>query len=136
VFLRWFPCHGDRFPLRRDSHAHGSRNQTPALVCSLQVDERREEGGGAEEERQVRHRSLLSALWSQCRLLIRGRGGRNLFACESTDFLTTAAARGTERERKALIQEGDIFFMHSITWTLCSRRTLVHQTLSPAEQQA
>lgn len=77
VFLRWFPCHGDWFPLRRDSQAHGSRNQTPAFVLfePLQVDKRTDEGGGGgvgewgciEEERQVRHRSLVSAIWSRCR---------------------------------------------------------------------
>lgn len=51
VFLRWFPCHGDRLPLRRDSHARGSRNQTPAFVVfdALQVDKRTDEGGGGGE---------------------------------------------------------------------------------------
>lgn len=42
------PCHGNWFPLRQDSHAHESRNQTPAFVLfdALQVDKRTEEGGG------------------------------------------------------------------------------------------
>lgn len=79
VFLRWFPCHGNWFLLRRDSHAHGSRNQTPAFVLfeALQVDKRTDEGGGGglvvegwgciEEDKQVRHRSLVSAICSRCR---------------------------------------------------------------------
>lgn len=78
VFLRWFPCHGDGFHLRRDSRAHGSCNQTPAFVLfdALQVDKRTVEGGGGEvrvgggggrgEERKVRQRSLVSAVCSQC----------------------------------------------------------------------
>lgn len=75
--MSWRP----RFPLRRDSHAHGSRNQTPAFVLfeALQVDKRTDEGGGGregieggkwgciEEEKQVRHRSLVSAIWSERR---------------------------------------------------------------------
>ncbi len=82
VFLRWFPCHGNWFPLQRDSHAHGSCNQTPAFVLcdALQVDKRTDEGGGGgvmmvcvcvrgggciEEEKQVRHRALISAIRSQ-----------------------------------------------------------------------
>lgn len=66
--------------------------------------------GCIEEEKQVRHRSLVSAICSQYRgSAIRGRNSRGkrevqrgkLFACESKTFPTTAAARETfEKEAR------------------------------------
>lgn len=150
--------------LRQDSHAHGSCNQTPAFVLfeALQVDKRADEVGsgkgggwrggggglGTEEERQVRHRSLVSAIWSQRRQgdkrkkRIRGTEKRELqrgklLACESKTFSTRAAVRAIDKKREKRrgrciyrrATVGGIFLMHSITWTLCSRLTFIHQRL-------